>query len=184
MSSVPPAAIQSAGFSSRRRACMEKNVKSGTSFPPIWTFIDCGRDREGRGGGRGRGRGPLWPCQARDTIHFKNDFRALSRPHPPPLSFFGSGVRDCCAERGRSSCNREDKNSTEGRNIRIPGHRSTGIVLGQCKGVNTFRRVKTLQGEFSSPTLVFEKKKRIHTTYIRKILQEIERNRLVSSRLE
>lgn len=139
----------------------------------------------GRGGrGRGRGRGPLWPCQARDTIHFKNDFRALSRPHPPPLSFFGSGVRDCCAGRGRSSCNREDKNSTEGRNIRIPGHRSTGIVLGQCKGVNTFRRVKTLQGEFSSPTLVFEKKKRIHTTHIRKILQEIERNRLVSSRLE
>lgn len=50
VSSVPPAAIQSAGFSSRRRACMEKNVKSGTSFPPIWTFIDCGRDRERRGG--------------------------------------------------------------------------------------------------------------------------------------
>lgn len=59
VSSVPPAAIQSAGFSSRRRACMEKNVKSGTSFPPIWTFIDCGRDREGREGARERERTSL-----------------------------------------------------------------------------------------------------------------------------
>lgn len=54
-----PAAIQSGpetGFVSSRLvvARVWKNVKSATSFPPIWTFIDCGRDREGGEGGDGR----------------------------------------------------------------------------------------------------------------------------------
>lgn len=61
----PPSPLLPCGDSERARdrilvssrlvvARVWKNVKSATSFPPIWTFIDCGRDREGGEGGDGR----------------------------------------------------------------------------------------------------------------------------------
>lgn len=69
----PPRGDSETGFSSRRRAYVwKKNVKSATSFPPIWTFIDCGRDR-GRRRGEGEGEG-------------EEDLSGRARPEIPSIS--------------------------------------------------------------------------------------------------
>lgn len=119
-------------------------------------------EREGMEGREERGG----PCQGRDTIHFKNDFRALSRAptHSPFYSSFGSSVRDCCAGRGRSSCNREDKNSTEGRNIVFL---DTGQPVALCSGTMRGREYvssrENSRGKLSkdscTPRLLFRKGK-------------------------
>lgn len=177
----PPSLLLPCGDSERARdrilvssrlvvARVWKNVKSATSFPPIWTFIDCGRDREG-GEGEGGKDGRREEGRARAEIPSISKMILEPSRAPPPTPLFILPL-----DRAYVIVVREEAGPRAIEKIKIQPRGEISYswtpvnrwhcARAQCEGVNTFRRHEKTLAE-NSPRIValqgyYSEREKIH----------------------